>query len=377
MLRHICAVFGLLAAAACGEAPAPVASTYFEEGNPPLLSDWGQLIVDGGALTLGENVSPYDLNTALFTDYAHKLRTIWMPDGASAAYRENDVFDFPVGSVITKTFYYPLPDDGAADEVARNDNGGALFEGGRYLPLKSVRLIETRILVRRQSGWAVIPYQWNEEQTDAAVHRIGDIIPLTLVSADGAKNPFKYVMPDVNQCASCHAPDSNTRALSPIGPKARHLNRDFAYADGVQNQITHLYQIGYLNDAPDAAAAPKNAAWSDAGASVTERARAYLDINCSHCHSPTGPADTSGLFLEPDTTGTHLGICKLPIAAGAGTGDRIWGIRPGQPEDSILVYRMDNTQPDQMMPEIGRSTIHEEGVALVADWISTLEGDCG
>jgi hypothetical protein len=48
------------------------------------LSDWGQLAVGGGALVLGEGVTPYALNTALFTDYAHKLRTVWIPpDGGT------------------------------------------------------------------------------------------------------------------------------------------------------------------------------------------------------------------------------------------------------------------------------------------------------
>ncbi len=369
--------FGLLSILvlfACGEAPV-TPPTYHEEGNPPLLSDWGQLHIRKGGLALGDTVSPYDLNTALFTDYAHKLRTIWIPEGKSAAYHDKDVFDFPVGSVITKTFYYPLPASGIDGEVVRQDKGGDLFVGG-HLPLDQVKLIETRILVRRDAGWEAIPYRWNDDQTDAILHRIGDIVPLTLVSADGTREAFNYVMPDANQCASCHVPDSNTRALSPIGPKARHLNRDFAYADGVQNQLVKLTEVGYLSDAPEAVVAPRNAYWFDGEASVEARARSYLDINCSHCHSPTGPADTSGLFLEPETVGPNLGICKLPIAAGAGTGNRAWDIRPGHPGDSILVYRMDNAKPDEMMPEIGRSTIHREGVELVAEWISALEGDC-
>ena len=65
--------------------------------------------------------------------------------------------------------------------------------------------------------------------------------------------------------------------------------------------------------------------WSD-------RARAYLDINCGHCHSPTGPANTSGLWLDAAVSDRlKLGFCKQPVAAGKGTGNRLFDIAPGQP----------------------------------------------
>jgi hypothetical protein len=67
-------------------------------------------------------VLPYDLNTPLFTDYAHKLRTVWMPKGQSAVYNAENTFDFPVGTIISKTFYYPK---GAGRQtVLANDSGG-------------------------------------------------------------------------------------------------------------------------------------------------------------------------------------------------------------------------------------------------------------
>lgn len=342
---------------------------------PGLLSEWGQLAVAGDALQVGENVVVYDLNTPLFTDYALKLRTIWMPDGRQAQYREGDTLDFPVGTVITKTFFYARAgDDGA---VARGNGHAPVTPDGR-LDLADVQLIETRILVHRADGWEAVPYRWNADQSDAVLHRVGDVVPLRLVDDDGSEIAFSYIMPDVNQCASCHAPDSNTRAISPIGPKPRHLNRDFAYPDGVHNQLEHLVEVGYLTGFDTPETAPRNADWLAPDAPLEARARAYLDANCSHCHSPVGPADTSGLNLEPDIAhGPALGLCKLPIAAGAGTGNRRFDIVPGEPDESILVYRMDNVEPDEMMPEIGRSTIHTEGVELIRAWIESLPGTCG
>jgi uncharacterized repeat protein (TIGR03806 family) len=351
-------------------------SRFIAEGNPPNLSAWGQLTIEGDRLVLGENVEVYELNSPLFTDYAHKLRTIWMPPGTSAVYQDDAVFDFPIGTVITKTFYYPRIDGLEAGHVGLDQQSGFGLENG-FLDLRHIQLIETRILVRRTGGWVAIPYLWNDDQSLARLNRTGAIIPLRLVDPAGTETEFNYIMPDVNQCASCHAPDSTTRILSPIGPKARHLNRDFHYADGPLNQIDRLVEIGFLTGAPSPAAAPRNADWSDTNLPLEDRARAYLDINCSHCHSRVGPADTSGLFLEPETpTGPSLGICKLPIAAGAGTGDRLFDIVPGQPDASIIDYRLDNLEPDEMMPELGRSTIHREGVALIRAWITSLEGDC-
>jgi hypothetical protein len=64
------------------------------------------------------------------------------------------------------------------------------------------------------------------------------------------------------------------------------------------------------------------------------------------------------------------------VAAGQGTGDHTFDIVPGRPDDSILVYRMSSLDPGAMMPEVGRATVHEEGVALVRDWITAWLGSC-
>ncbi len=362
--------------AACGGA-SPV--TFIAEGQPPRLSDWHVLRVDGGRLRLNEGVVPYDLNTPLFSDYAHKLRTIWMPKGRSARYSAEAAFDFPVGTIISKTFYYPLPANTARDgsSVARTPPSASALDH-ETLDLSRVRLIETRLLVRRESGWIALPYVWNEAQTEAELRRTGEIIPLQLVDADGQREQATYQVPDQNQCGGCHMTDNRSRQLSPIGPKARHLNRDFDYAQGRRNQLAHLVAAGYLAGAPDPAQAPRDAEWTDAAhASLDQRARAYLDVNCGHCHSPTGPAITSGLWLDAHTTDRlKLGFCKQPIAAGKGTGNRRHDIEPGKPDQSIISFRMDSADPAVMMPELGRSVIHREGVALINAWIAAQSGDC-
>ena len=356
------------------------AVSFHAEGYPQKLSDWHVVEARDGVLQLNTGVVPYDLNTPLFTDYAHKLRTIWMPKGASARYHPTDTFDFPVGTIISKTFFYPLPKGEArnATDVARTaDTSRDLAGPGQGLDLAQVHLVETRLLVRRKQGWVAIPYVWNAEQTEALLARTGDVQALTLVSDNGERDNFNYVVPDQSQCISCHARDWTTRAIQPIGPKARHLNRDYRYAEGEENELAHLQRVGYLSGAPVPADAPRNANWMDTRASLDARARAYLDINCGHCHNPKGAANTTGLTLDIATPeDRHIGICKPPTAAGQGTGDHLFDIVPGRPDDSILPYRLGSAEPGTMMPEIGRSTVHREGLALIKAWIAAQRGEC-
>lgn len=118
--------------------------------------------------------------------------------------------------------------------------------------------------------------------------------------------------------------------------------------------------------------------YSDERYSLNDRARSYLAANCAHCHNPVGPADTSGLDLSLDAEDLRaVGRCKPPIAAGSGTGGRIFSIRPGDPDGSIMPYRMASTKPGAMMPELGRSLAHDEGVELIRAWIAEMDGDCG
>jgi uncharacterized repeat protein (TIGR03806 family) len=357
---------------------------FFADGKPAKLSDWQVVYADAGKLALNTGVIAYDLNTPLFSDYAHKLRTVWMPPGESARFNAEGNFEFPVGTIISKTFYYPKAKGGGAGgakTVARTYDQSRDFAGtGRSdegLRLANVHLIETRLLVRRADGWQAFPYVWNASQTEAELARTGDTVPLELVAEDGGREAFTYVVPNENQCAGCHVVDLNTKAIAPIGTKARHLNRSLDYAAGSDNQLLHWNRIGYLTGMPERAGVARNADWRNVAESVDARARAYLDVNCGHCHNAQGPANTTALdltiFAADDR---HLGVCKPPVAAGRGTGDHFFDVVPGKPQDSILAYRMLSSEPGVMMPEQGRSTTHREGVALIEQWIASLPGNC-
>ena len=276
------AAFGLMIflLAACAQ-ESPPAPTFHADENPQLLSAWGMASSNSDELTINNAVTPYDLATPLFSDYALKLRTVWAPEGTMLGYRAQDVFETPVGTVLTKTFYYPMTGehwDGNADigEAAALENNS--------LSLANYRLIETRVLVHREHGWDALAYVWNDDQTDAELKRIGDVQPMTLHGADGRVEAFNYIVPNVNQCAACHATNATTKAIQPIGLKARHLDKPSAYNAGV-NQLDYWIGSGLLEGEVNTPVMA-NADWTDQSAPLEARARAYLDIKLQPLPQP-------------------------------------------------------------------------------------------
>ncbi|CAN5262572.1 hypothetical protein BH10PSE14_BH10PSE14_10940 [soil metagenome] len=375
-LRILLALGAAILLAACGTKPQAVA--FHADANPEKLSDWGLFGVADGRIFARPGMVTYELQTPLFSDYAQKWRTIWMPKGVHASYNADRWFDFPVGTIVTKTFYYTTPASAAQPQTSSEvvKMTPATYQSGvTGIDLRHVRLIETRLLVRRASGWVALPYVWDADGKDATLARTGADVPLTLIDGS-SRTAFDYSVPNQNQCGGCHAQDFTTRAINPIGLKARHLNRDFPGEGGTINQLRRLETIGYLSGVP-VSGAPQNANWQDASATVEARAHSYLDINCSHCHNRVGAARTSGLWLDAATSDPRIrGLCKPPVAAGRGTGDRPFDVVPGQPERSILPYRLASIDPGVMMPELGRDLAHKEGTALITDYILSLKGAC-
>ncbi len=275
--------------AGCGSADRTV-SLHAADQPPVLLSDWGVLLASDNHLKLNDGVTPYDLNTPLFSDYALKLRTIWMPEGMSAQYDPVLEFDFPVGTIISKTFHYRKASDWSVDNFRVEITEQAVPAGADgALDLGEYVLLETRLLVRYADGWRGYPYVWNAGQTDARLEIAGDIRAIEL-SGTNTQQHINYVVPDANQCSGCHTPNHSAGDLRPLGPKAWQLNRSYAWWGDSDSQIAHWTRGGLLQGAPDMPAAEIE--------TLQQRSRAYLDANCGHCHNPTGAADTSALHLN-------------------------------------------------------------------------------
>jgi parallel beta-helix repeat protein len=373
---HLCQHAPRLPVLIPGASPAPDVDAGFtpEEvaalcGAPGEGVNWGATVVNCPSLAdyrLFEGTDPrrdpspggvpYDLTTPLFSDYATKHRFLFLPPGTSASYREDGILEFPLGTIISKTFSF----EDITDPSMPKD-----------------LVVETRLLIRRAEGWEGLPYVWNEAGTEALLSVPGAVVrDLQFEDPDGVSHTIDYAVPDMAQCGSCHfGSDGDV----PIGPKVALLNRDFPYAGGSENQLVHLADAGLLTGAPaDPTTAPRIPFWDDPGdGTLEERARGYLDANCAHCHNPDGRAGFTSLHLQWDAPLDQLyGICKRPIAAGSGAGGLLWDIDPGDPDLSIMVFRMASEQPAIMMPELSRTIAHDAGVALVADWIATLDGDC-
>jgi uncharacterized repeat protein (TIGR03806 family) len=351
LLAALAAVLCLGAAPAPSATPGGVDLAALMSATPaPTLSAY-RLFVGEGVDHPNAGLTPYALNTPLFSDYAEKARLIYLPPGTHATYRPTGPLDLPVGATLVKTFAYPA-------DLRR--------------PTENVRLIETRLLIHRRSGWVALTYVWNDDRTEARLKRAGPRLAVSFVDAQGRSRQVDYHVPNQNQCKECH---SLSGRIAPIGVKTRNLNGDFAYPVGPENQLVHWTRTGLLTGAPAPDKAPRTAVWDNPAEPLDARARAYLDGNCGHCHNPRGEASNTGLFLNlEEARPVKFGIGKRPVAAGKGSGELETDLVPGHPDTSIIAYRMASTDPGVMMPELGRSVVHDEGLALVRDYIAKMQG---
>lgn len=343
----------------------PAEPVFHATGKPARLSEWNLFDNVNAVLTPAPATLVFKPANPLFTDYAQKLRSMWLPANSEAQWQDGEI-SFPLGTILSKTFYYPTDAAGIALQIETlNQNS---------IDLQHNRLVETRLLVRRANGWEAFPYVWNEQQTEAFLRVAGSTEMLDIKSDTGTFQ-FSYFVPNENQCAGCHVTEHPNGGLHPLAATAQQLQTPFnASNNDAAAQIEAMRTRGWLSDTPPITA---TTSWTDTSASIPDRALAYLEVHCGHCHNPQGAADTSALLLNGSTTApVNLGVCKSPVAAGGGAGDRLFAIVPGAPERSILLYRMESTAPDEMMPELGRSLLHAEGIALIRQWIAEMPGNC-
>lgn len=312
------------------------------------LSEYGFFVGALKELAPADDVLPYSINSALFSDYAFKKRFIKIPAGSKVNYSETDVFEFPAGTVLIKNFYYP------ADFSKPN---------------AEIRILETRLLINEGKQWKALPYVWNTEQTEAYLMVAGKTVPVSWRHGDGVIKSIDYSIPNLNQCSGCHLRGDK---LMPIGPTARQLNGVHDFTNG-KNQLLLWKEKALIAGMPELKNVARLVRYENTETSIELRARAWLEINCAHCHRADGAAKNSGLhLLANEKDFSKLGVGKAPVAAGKGSGGLLYDIVPGKPEESILQFRIESTHPGVMMPELGRTITHEEGVALVRQWIKEM-----
>ena len=344
-----------------------------------------------------ESGQPFVLNSKLFSDYATKYRVVFVPPGEQAVYRDgqqgnnlNGGIHFPDGTVIAKTFAF-------TDE-----------SNGTEVP------VETRLLIKRKNSqgsavWTGLPYIWEEVDgkqvarlamnggTASASWHYRDADSGTLLTGSTAS----YSIPNANQCITCHGNDDQPAGSAPIGPKPRNLNRAYQPESAFMgnsgqggfpqiNQLKQWQDLGILSGVPTLTISngvatniehlPRWNVPGDSGetahsaADIESRVRAYLEVNCQHCHNDKGAASNTGYYLDHfrDVNASY-GVCKKPTATGGGSCGRQHVLVPGDAGASIVSCRVAaENDPQRMMPPIARSVTHSEASVLLDQWINNV-----
>ena len=228
----------------------------------------------------------------------------------------------------------------------------------------SLRHLETQILHFDVDTWRGYSYIWNDEQTDAVLAEKGSDRTFTIVdpAAAGGQRQQTWHFASRTECILCHT----TRGGSIYGFNPAQLNKLHDYAGVTDNQLRtlrHLKLFDQLSESPrDRMVDPH-----DEQADLEERARAYLHLNCAHCHRRGGggtaaidvqyqlPLTKTNLLDSRPTQGT-FGIHGAQVFAA------------GDPYRSVLFYRMSKLGRGRM-PYIGSNVIDVRGLKLIHDWI--------
>lgn len=329
----------------------------------PKLSDYKFFEGDLKNLTPSLGVLPYKPASALFSDYAHKKRFVWMPKGTKAAYNgDGKILELPVGAAIIKNFYY--------DHIQ---------------PSNATKIIETRIMIRKASGWIFANYVWNDEQTEAFFDLAGSYQDLSWTE-NGETKSVTYRIPSEVQCITCHKTKElidgvEQTVYTPIGIKPQNMNFNYTYGSEVKNQLTKWIQTGYLeNNFTLPTEANSTVDYEDTSKSLDLRARSYIDINCAHCHTDNKHCDYRPMRFAFSQTGgtngnTNMGVCVNTEDMQGFSSSLAKIITPGNVNKSMLYFRINTTNETYRMPLHGRTLIHTEGVALMEQWINSL-GPC-
>jgi uncharacterized repeat protein (TIGR03806 family) len=316
----------------------------------PKLSDYHFFTGELKNLTPANGVIFYKPATELFTDYSEKKRFVWMPNGTKATYvNDHTVLDLPVGAVVIKIFYY-----------------------NNVQPSNTTKIIETRMMIRKSTGWIFAEYIWNNEQTEAFLETQSTSRTISWKDNNNSIHTIDYRTPEVDfECLRCHAKFNNT-VLSPLGIKPQNINYNLAYSEGSKNQLIKLIETGYLdNNLPTNIYSTVD--FKDTTNSFDLRVRSYFDANCAHCHIDGGEASWMNLRFAFNETVNPLKMGVTAHAAHYLEGYNSITVTPGNVGQSILHYRI-NTENDLLyiMPPLGRTKRHTEAVQLIENWINSL-----
>lgn len=304
---------------------------------PRLLSETGCFseISEG---RFASSVVPYQVNRPFWSDFAEKERAFALPVGTQFFYEEAyKGLNVPVGGVLIKHLFM-------TDAL-----------GNR-------RLFETRFMHHSERGWMGHTYRWREDGSDAELVEDGYEDQL-----NGPMGNMQWSFLNPSTCLECHT----EAAGRTLGLELSQLNREITVENGRLNQLEAWAEAGYIT-LPQPARDLESLIPEDQEIELNQEAREYLQVNCASCHRPDGISHLN-LDLRANTPLNETGICnELPTLGDLGIDDARL-LAPGAAERSLILTRMRQRGVAQM-PPVGSKFSDIKGVALIALWISQLQG---
>lgn len=311
---------------------------------PTTLSATG-LFADLTDLSPAPGLLPYQPNLTFWSDHAIKRRWFTIPDATSTmTWSKEGNWTYPTGTVWVKHFDLEL---------------------SRGNPATKKR-IETRVLVKTDSGSYGVSYRWNEAQTEATLVEDAGVEFDVAIDDHGSPHTQRWQIPGRSSCLTCHTPQAG-HALS---FNTRQLNRVETIHGHTGNQIPLLSENGFLaNTPPPVSGLPRHVRPEENQFPLEQRARSYFAVNCSYCHQTGG--SVSGFWdgrasLTLEQTGLIHGN-----AVNNGGNPLNQYVVPGDPVHSIVLSRMAASNGFGRMPPLGTTELDTANIQLISDWIST------
>jgi len=314
------------------------------DGFPTTLSATG-LFSDLTDLSPAPGLLPYQPNLTFWSDYAVKRRWFTIPDSAARmTWSKDGSWTYPTGTVWVKHFDMEL---------------------SRGNPATKKR-IETRVLVKTETGSYGVSYRWNEAQTEATlVEDAGAEFDID-IDDHGTPHTQRWAIPGRSSCLTCHTPQAG-HALS---FNTRQLNRSESINGFSGNQLSLLSAGGFLSNTPDPIATlSRHVRPDETQYPLEQRARSYFAVNCAYCHQAGG--SVAGFWdgraqLKLEETGLINGV-----AENNGGNPLNKYIVPGDTAHSIVLNRMAATNGFNRMPPLGSSEVDPTDIQLITDWINS------
>jgi putative heme-binding domain-containing protein len=309
-------------------------------------------------LSPAPGVVRYAINAEAWDDGARADRLLAIPGTGRIEVDPKGRWRLPDGSVLARTVSLVVQ------------------EGEAWRP----RRLETQVLHREAGSWRPYTYIWDDDQDDATLAEAGGSSRTFVVRDEGApggRRELSYRFAARSECLLCHNPWVEARttvfgaqSASPLAFDASQLSRGGPCAPDGEDQVHYLDRLGYFSRTPAAGGLPRLTDPYDERADLDARARAYLQVNCAHCHQyNAGGAATIALESSMPLEKTRT-VDARPTQGAFGIDDaRI--IAPGEPERSVLYYRIAKTGSGRM-PRVGSRRVDERATRLIGDWIARL-----